>query len=246
MKRIYNKFLIISTAALLFGGVYLYFSNSLSSTEVIPKAFGSSLTSSNGTNPVSVSSIGSDKISADISFLATLVSLKKIKIDTTLFSDKSFNKLQNNTVKIEQVTAGRINPFAPMGIDNTNSPVLTIISPTSPTSTTPTSIVPSYTPNSNSKITSKLVTDQPTQITDKSAVLNGTINTVITAKDSAYFEYGPTANLGTVTPTVRLSLVGTFIKNILGLTPKTDYFYKACAKISNITACGEVISFTTN
>ena len=90
----------------------------------------------------------------------------------------------------------------------------------------------------------KVVTDTPTQITDKTAVFNGTINES-GAKDT-YFEYGITPQLGTVTPIVKQSLVGTFIKNVLGLTPKTNYFYKACAKINNVPLCGEVVSFITN
>ena len=222
MKRIYNKFLIISTVALVLGGAYMYFSNDLSSTEIVPKAFGSSLTSSSGVISDNSSSLEKDKISADIAFLTTLVSLKKIKIDTSLFTNKSFNKLQNNMVKIEQVTPGRINPFAMLGVLPGSS--------ISPTSTS----------------TSKVVTDAPTQITEKSAVLNGTINAVTSSTDSAYFEYGPTPTLGTTTPIVKQSLVGTFIKSVLGLTSKTDYFYKACAKINNTVACGEVVSFTTN
>lgn len=216
MKKIYNKFLIISTVALFIGGVYLYFSNDLNST-LTPVAFGSSLESSTGAVPLSAPVSVGDKISSDISFLTTLVSLKNIKIDTALFTNKSFNALENNAVKIEPVVAGRINPFAPISTNKTSSVVSV----------------------------SKVVTDQPTQITDKTVSLNGTINTINGVTDT-YFEYGTTTNLGTVTATVKQSLVGTFIKNVLGLTPKTGYFFKACAKINGIATCGEVVSFTTN
>ena len=202
---------------ILIGGAYLYFSNDLNSGTIVPVAFGSSLTSSTGVESFPASSFIGDKISSDISFLTTLVSLKKIKIDTSLFTNKSFNALQNNAVKIEPVIAGRINPFAPIDANMI----------------------------SNILSTSKVVTDQPTQVTDKTAVLNGTINTVSGVTDT-YFEYGTTVNLGIVTAIVKQSLVGTFIKNVLGLTPKTNYFFKACAKINNIAFCGEVVSFTTN
>lgn len=217
MKIIYNKFLIISTIALFIGGVYLYFSNNLNSGTIIPMAFGSSLESSTnpGLLPASLSPV--DKISSDISFLTTLISLKRIKIDTTLFTDKSFNALINNAVEIEPVIAGRINPFAPI---DTNK-ISNVVS------------IP------------KVVTNPPTQITDKTIVLNGTINTVSGVTDT-YFEYGTTINLGIVTATVKQSLVGTFIKNVLGLIPKTNYFFKACAKIDKVAFCGEVVSFTTN
>ena len=218
MKIIYNKFLIISTIALIIGGTYLYLSKDLNSGTIIPIAFGSSLASSNGAaNTATPAPSLGEKISSDISFLTTLNSLKAIKIDSSFFSDQSFKILQNNEVKIEKVQAGRINPFAPIDRNNTNDIV--------------------FTP--------KVKTDQPTQITDKSVVLNGTVNTVNGVTDT-YFEYGITQNLGLTVVTLKPSLVGTFIKNVLGLTPKTNYFYKACAKINNIAFCGEVVSFNTN
>ena len=217
MKR-YNKFLIVSTIALLLGGVYLYSSHNIESDPIIPTAYGSSLASSAGTEPLQSSTTAKDdKIGEDISFLTTLVSLKNIKIDTSLFSDKYFNKLQNNAVKIEKVTPGRNNPFAPI-----NSNTISI----------------------NTATLSKVVTDPPTQITDKTTVLNGTINS--SGVTDIYFEYGTTPSLGTVTPNVKQSLVGTFIKNVVGLSPKTNYLYKACAKIGGAVLCGDVVSFTTN
>ena|ERR1035437_9045909 len=218
MKIIYNKFLIISTIALFMGGVYLYFSNDLNREAVVPVAYGSSLASSTGVAVLPASSPLGDKISSDISFLTTLTALKSIKIDNTLFADASFNALVNNAVKLDPVVPGRVNPFAPIDTININN-------------------VLSATP--------KVVTDQPTGVTDKVAILNGTINTVNGVTDT-YFEYGNTVNLGTVTPVVKQSLVGTFIKNVLGLTTKTNYFFRACAKINNVALCGEVVSFTTN
>jgi hypothetical protein len=177
------------------------------------------LASSSGTEIVPLSDSSVDKISSDIAFLTTLVSLKRIKIDTKLFSNQSFNALENNSVKIEPVKPGRVNPFAPVGTDKVNG--------------------------NNAISVAQVITDQPTQITDKTVIFNGTINTTNGVTDT-YFEYGTTMNLGTVTPIVKQSLVGTFIKNVLGLTPKTNYFYKACAKINKIASCGEVVSFTTN
>lgn len=217
MKKFYNKFLIISTIFLLVGGVYLYLSKDLNGGAIVPVAFGSSLASSNGGEVSPVTPLVGNDITSDISFLTTLVSLKQIKIDTSLFTNSSFNKLQNNAVILEPVLAGRLNPFAP--IDNINI--------------------------NNNGSTSAVITNQPAQITDKTAILNGTINTINGVTDT-YFEYGLSAQ-GTTSTTglVKQSLVGTFVKNISGLTTKTTYFFKACAKINNIALCGEVISFTT-
>lgn len=217
MKKFYNKFLIISTIFLLVGGIYLYLSKESNGGTIVPVAFGSSLASSNGgvVSPVTPT-VGND-ITSDISFLTTLVSLKQIKIDTSLFTNSSFNKLQNNSVILEPVAAGRINPFAPM---DTNNVV-----------------------DSGSGQT--VITDQPTQVTDKTAVLNGTLNTINGVTDT-YFQYGLSAQDTTsTTGLAKQSLVGTFVKSISGLTTKTTYFFKACAKINNIALCGEVISFTT-
>lgn len=220
MKYTYNKFLIIIAIILFTSGIYLPFSDYSKSIPFIKIAEASSLSSSKGFIASAFSALSSsDKISTDTSFLNTLTSLKKIIIGTNLFSSKTFIALKNNSVKIEQVLPGRTNPFSPIGVNNNKE----------------SGVVPP----------SKIVTDQPTGITDKTAVFNGTIN-VTNETANAYFEYGITKNLGSVTPTIQPSLVGTFIKNVLGLTSKTDYFYRACAKINNIANCGEVVLFKTN
>lgn len=215
MKKTYNKFLIISTFILFIGGLCLYFYNNAGSNNFVPTAFGSSLESSaDATSATNSDTTPSNDIKSDISFLTTLVSLKSLKIDTSIFSNQSFNKLQNNSVTIEPVQAGRLNPFAPMNTNNSNS-------------------------------VSTVVTNQPTQISDKSAVLNGTINTISGVADT-YFEYGASSlGVNNITTLVKQSLVGTFVKSISGLTPKTTYSYKACAKINSVVSCGEVVSFTT-
>jgi hypothetical protein len=219
MRITYNKFLIVSTLVILIGGVYLYFSKNLDDKEIVPVAYGSSLVSSSAMEPLtSLVSTAGDKISTDISFLTTLVSLKKITIDTSLFSSKSFTALKNNAVKIDQMEPGRSNPFAPINTSKIKNVATTV---------------------------SKVVTEQPTQITNSTAILNGTVN-VANGVTDLYFEYGTTESLGTTTTTVQQSLVGTFIKNVSGLNPKTNYFFKACAKINSVATCGEVVSFTTN
>jgi hypothetical protein len=217
MKRIYNNFLIISTIAIFIGGSYLYFSKDLNSNGIVPVAFGSSLSNLSGVEVSAVNPVTENKISSDILFLTALVSLKNIKIDATLFTNKSFNKLKDNAVKIDQVQAGRINPFAPISANKSSNTVSAL----------------------------KVTTDQPTQITNKTVVLNGTILEMNGVTDS-YFEYGPTINLGNITGTVEKSLIGAFFKNISGLNSKTTYYFKACSKINNANFCGDVVSFTTN
>lgn len=75
---------------------------------------GSKLTTTTG---ISSGGSGSDAQNAT-SFLTTLLSLNKIKIDSTLLKSQTFSKLQDNTVPISNDggVVGRPNPFAP--IDN--------------------------------------------------------------------------------------------------------------------------------
>lgn len=217
MKKIskHKNFLIIFLVIILTSGAYLFFSNDLNSEKVVPVAFGSSLASSTTTMEIPLTSLD-NKIASDISFLTTLVSLKKIDIDTSIFTNNFFNALKNNAVKIEPVLPGRANPFSPF--EGVNENIVSV---------------------------ANVITDQPTQVTDKTVVLNGTINTTSGVTDT-YFEYGTTEqSLSNITTTAKQSLVGTFVKNVLGLNSKTTYYYKACAKINNLSVCGEVIPFTT-
>jgi ABC-type antimicrobial peptide transport system permease subunit len=77
---------------------------------------------SGGTNePVAspISQAGST-ITAEIGqeFIATLLSLQSINLDTTLFSNPAFVTLENRTLTFEDIqTNGRPNPFAPIGTD---------------------------------------------------------------------------------------------------------------------------------
>jgi hypothetical protein len=218
MKNTHLKNLGMLSVVALIIGVCFYFSKNMNSDFNTKIAHGeTSLESTSGgiaTPVVATSSL--DKISADISFLANLTSLEKIKIDTDFFNSKVFVSLKDNSVNIEKVNPGRLNPFAPIE----NTPITEVVS------------------------TEKIVTVAPSSVTDKSVILNGIINTTDGVTD-IYFEYGKTNTLGTMTETVKTSLVGSFLKNVLGLSPKTNYFFKACAKINNITNCGETIPFTT-
>lgn len=201
------------TILIAFVGFFSFLNNS-DYNKVTPLALGASLlaSSNEGVLPSSLD----DKISSDISFLTALISLKKIKIESELFKNKSFLSLQDNSVKIEPIIPGRANPFAPMDENSW----------------------------SNAQTIKKIVTNQPTQITDKSAILNGTLN-VIDGVTDIYFEYGTTDKLGLKSSLVKQSLVGTFVKSIVDLSPETNYFTKACAKINNVVVCGDVVSFTT-
>jgi len=220
-KKRTNKFLITIFTILVLGSGYLYISEEIRSGSLFGVAQGSSLASTTEdgtTSDTTATTSTNSKITSDISFLSTLVSLKKIKIDQTIFANNLFTRLKSNSVSIGTSIPGRPNPFAP--IDE---------SKITQTTTTP-----------------RVVTNQATQITATSAILNGVVSSANGVTDT-YFEYGTTETLGQSTNMVKQqSLVGTFIKNILDLSSKTTYFFKACAKINGASVCGNIVSFTTN
>lgn len=217
MRKIYNTFLIVFSICLLFLGVYIYFSHSMSVQAASALTSDSSLTSNSDSNPAKDFSGSADaKIAADTAFLATLTSLTKIHIDTSIFSNEAFKKLQDNTVVLEKPDPGRTNPFAPIDGDT-----------------------------GGTLLSSPVTTNEALQVTTKSAVLSGTVAnpTGITA---TYFEYGPTPTFGKTTPSSTPSLIGTYVSTITKLAPQTTYFYRAVAKVNGTLLYGEVLSFVTN
>ena len=66
-------------------------------------------------------------------FLTTLLNLKNIQLDDSVFNDPAFSKLQDYTITlVPEGNEGRVNPFAPIGTDFS----ATTVSATSATSTT--------------------------------------------------------------------------------------------------------------
>jgi hypothetical protein len=213
-----NTFLILLALMLIGGGAYAYFSNGPDASAATGN---SSLSSSNvsaagGANEVTA---GIDaQIAKDTSFLTTVTSLTKIKINTAIFSNEAFNSLEDNTVALDQPnTTGRPNPFAPINTSGATA---------EPKGST-------------------VTTNQPVQVTSKSAILNGTTN-LSSAATSAYFEYGPTPLMEKTTTQAKQSLIGTFVSTVNGLFPKTTYYFRAVVKTGGQTAYGDTISFTTN
>ncbi len=211
-----KKFLIIASII----GVSLFLGlYGQRNTKVSSLAMGSSLESTADILPGQTTSTSSNEIYSEISFISTLSSIKSLKVDSSLFSNILFSRLKDNSVKIEPVVPGRPNPFAPISGKQGQSASL-----------------------------SRVTTTSPTQITNNSAVLNGQVN--VGENDDIsdiYFEYGPTEGLGKTTTSInQTSLVGTFVKGVTGLYPRTAYFFKACARINRVVSCGDIVSFTTN
>ncbi len=210
MKKTYHKFLIIFTLLIVIGGVYSYFSNSLTSEAALSSSLGES-------QEGDLNYTSDNKIASDIAFISSLLSLTKLNIDTTLFMNKSFQSLRDNTVKLDLGVSGRVNPFAPVGTSF----------------------------NQNNVADSLVSTKDPIDIQSDTVMLSGIVNKTI-GVSNAYFEYGLTEELGTKTIPTTISLIGTFISNVTELNSATTYFYKACARVDGITLCGDIVSFKTN
>jgi len=176
----------------------------------------SSLSSSTGANPASVATID-QKIAEETAFISTLASITDIKIESALFSNKLFTDLKDNNVDLQEDSVGRINPFALIDANSAQN-------------------IASFAPG--------VVTNAATQITNKGAIFSGTVTGPNVT--STYFEYGITESLGKVTPPVKQSLIGGFVTTINGLNSKTQYFYRADAKVNGVPIQGTVVSFTTN
>jgi high-affinity Fe2+/Pb2+ permease len=215
MKRFFKK-LIITVGVLTFVGViYSFIISDTQNGLSLPVAYGGDLVSSQGeVSPLLGRS--DNQVIADIAFLNTLESLKQLQIDESFFRSQLFTRLNDNTVLIDPIPAGRENPFAPIDVKN----------------------IPK-----NSDLPS-VVTEKATQITKDTAVLNGFVNLATGVKDIR-FEYGLTESFGSETVTLKQSLVGNFSKSISGLTPGTTYFYRAIALINETEIEGDIISFTT-
>ena len=216
-----NKFFLTAFSLLVLGVGYIYFANELRSGSIPSVAYGNLSSSATASelveNKTGLATSTNSKINSDISFLSTLVSLKNIRIDSSFFSNNLFTKLKSNSVSIGTAIPGRSNPFAP--IDEATV--------------------------AKSVVTTMVSTGQATQITAKTAVLNGSLGTLSGVTD-VYFEYGETDAMGKTINAGNQSLVGTFVKSVSYLNSKTVYFYKACAKISGSSVCGDVVSFATN
>ncbi len=91
------------------------------------------------------------------------------------------------------------------------------------------------------------ITNPATNISQTSATLNGQVNPN-GAYTSAWFEWGPTQNLGQTTLTQSVGS-GYNLLNISapvsGLQPNTTYYFRVDAQNQNGTAQGQILSFTT-
>ena len=103
------KTILIIVAIVIIIGVVIFFVSSKSSPSGSQSR---GLVSSTGAPVTSVSTRSDDSIGNQ--FVSTLLNLKDIKLDNSLFSDPAFQSLNDFTITLVQPGGeGRANPFAP-------------------------------------------------------------------------------------------------------------------------------------
>ena len=92
------------------------------------------ISSTGTTGEVSMTNTPIDNATLEVSqdFITTLLSVKSIKLDDTIFKEPSFISLRDSSIiLVQDGNEGRPNPFAPIGSET--APTI----PTTPTPTTP-------------------------------------------------------------------------------------------------------------
>jgi hypothetical protein len=148
-------------------------------------------------------------------FLNTLLNLRGISLDESIFASNEFGTLQDFTITLIQPgTHGRPNPFAPIGSDDSSlSGVETIM------------------------------TLPAANISSSSAVFNGSLISTLVPTER-WFEWGTTTAPSTRTPSI-VTASAPFTTTLSGLTPLSTYYYKAAAKAGGVLYYGPVVSFKT-
>ncbi len=171
------------------------------------------LTSTTGMIPLP----GAPSTTSADEFSKVLSSIKNITIDTSVFQNRAYIALRDYPVTLGSETVGRVNPFAPIGVDSA-SPVAqdTLVQ-----------------------------TLQAGKITKATAEVGAQLTLASSAPVTVVFEYGTTDTFGSVTEPVTATKSGTVLATLNGLTPGTTYYTRAVAISGASTTTGNTTSFVT-
>lgn len=179
--------------------------------------------------------------------LSLLQSITKINLNTGIFSRASYLSLEDQEKVIPpDLNPGRVNPFAPIGLDSSVVSQSSVDFQNFLNSTNSQNTNQSSSNNeSQNSSASTIKTLNPTIISRNEVILRGEILTSnIGAK--RYFEYGVSQNTFSVTTTkVSQEFPGTFSYSAKNLLPNTTYYYRAVILIEGTAVLGEVKSFST-
>ena len=151
-------------------------------------------------------------------FLSTLLSLRNLQLDNSLFDNKEFKTLQDFTFPIPETgPRGRPNPFAPLTV-------------------------------TKKKITAPITTGEAGSLTSASAILTGLVDPSSTSLLQAEkrFSWGETQALENNTPTTtEITSLGEFSQEITGLDSETVYYFRAEVLLDGEPLPGETKTFIT-
>lgn len=235
MSKIRNIIIFV----IILGGV-VYAWNSFSSKENVAQDDPLSV-SEGDTNALSGQSTDSySPENVGQGFLDTLLSLRTIKLDRSVFDRDSFKQLRDFTKElVPQNNQGRPNPFAPIGTDVEITPSAgpTPVSTSSQSASVATSV-------STANATT-VETADATGVTRTTAILNGKLFAP-TSTTVRGFEWGTNPEaLTNGTPQSRQAVAGAFTRGLEGLTPNTTYYFKAIAIGGAVVSEGDIVVFTT-
>lgn len=151
-------------------------------------------------------------------FLALLLNMRTIKLDQSIFSDSTFTSLRDFSTTINPETnPGRVNPFAPIGIDAAGAVPLSV------------------------------TTSPVINITRNTATFAGVLpsNAVVTRRFFEYGTTSVTPLPNSTTGVPGDLVTGAFVFNITGLTPNTTYYVRAATLANGVTTYGQLVSFKT-
>ncbi len=214
MKSSLKKIIILVVLIAIAAFVYGYFFKKPATGPASP------LSSSTGANSPSSAPLPSTEDQIGQEFLSLLLNLRTLKLDDSIFTDRSFTSLRDYTTELSLTDAkGRVNPFAPIGTDQ----IVTV----SPDLTT-----------TQSSVTTSAASD----VIRTRASLNATVTAGVTP-EARWFEYGSTTTLDQKTQEIDVTLPFTY--RVTSLTPATTYYFKACVRVNALPICGDPLTFTT-
>jgi hypothetical protein len=209
------KIMLVAVAIIAIAGFGYWYS-----TGGTQSASGSSTLATS--TPTGASATGSAALNAgDVAlndkFLSLLLNMRTIKLDQSIFTSQTYLSLRDFSTPIApDPNPGRVNPFAPIGIDAANAPAYTVI------------------------------TAVPSSVTKSTAVFAGVVPTGVAISKAYFeYGTTSTTPLSNVTAGVTPATTGTFTFPITGLTANTNYFVRAAAIINGTVVYGAVQPFQT-
>lgn len=211
-----NKKLKIIAIVVLLAGIFFAVTQMLPKKKSTASSLLTKETGTLGTTPMAAPS--PTALSGD--FAMALSTITGIDLDTTLFANPSYKALRDYPVNLGTDTVGRVNPFAPVGVDDSN---------------------PIATDNS-----SQVQTLQPAKVTSTTAEFSAQVTLGNKVPATVVFEYGTTDTFGSASTPTAVKTTGAVVSRITTLAPATTYYVRAVLVQGAVTTIGNTMTFITS